>query len=534
MIAGRRPWLRMTICAAAVLIGPSMSLAGSHMEIVDHQPVPIWHWTLPGDAPLAEAIIIQGVRSGGVFRPESAYVPAADDAEPLHREFLPIGGDILEQASTRVFGAEARVATEAGTGLSLKCLAGQRPAGVVLSFEKAFPAGASFDIEIDGRVEGARFVLVRAGGDAGKSEDIIAETGHGASLLAFPEGIAGADADLVVVCPHQEATIRIAAMRLKPRDGAGETGIAAWIWKPQDWTGDLDALLARLREHAVGELYLQLPLDDPPSLRALLPMLRALQKDGIRLVAVEGDPAMVTDEGRQNALERARELARFRTENARLIEGVQYDVEPYLLPSHAAQPRQSWDRWAALLGELREIAGERISTVVPFWMIRDQSARQALVASAPHVEEYVVMAYRTDAVAVQVIAAPWLEEMAGSAKVRVALENGPLPVEYHRVYRRAETGQLRVSAVDGLWQVELLSASAESDDTGAIYAFSHEIEADPSRVTFAGDRRGLEQTGRTLLKNLAAWSNFRGLAYHAFLELSEQESWGGATRGRDD
>ena len=514
--------LVMIAIMAAVILDPAASFAGTDMDLVDRKTRPIWHWTLSGDAPLAETIIVQGVKAGAEFQPQSAYLPALEDALPRHRPYLPLGEDILPLGSARVFGAEARITARSDSGLTLACQRGKHPAGIVLSFERAFPSSAAFDLAIEGLGDGVRFVLVRAGGDAERREDVIAEADFTSNRIAVPHGVGERDAQLVIVCPRHEATVTIASLRLEPRETARARDTAAWIWKPSDWQGRLNALRARLQEEGISQLFLQLPLEDPSALTALLPMLRALREDGVRLVAVEGDPAMVSDEGQRNAIHRARRLARFRTEHASLVDGVQYDVEPYLLASHAARPRQSWDRWAALMARLHRVAGERIATVVPFWMIRDPAARSALAATASHVDEYVVMAYRTDPAAVQAMAAPWLEELDGAATVRIALENGPLPVEFHRTYRRAEAGELKISSLDGTLRVELFAGSIAADGAGLTYAFSHEVEADPARVTFAGDRRRLDETGRTLLKNLAAWSNFRGLAYHAFLEVSER------------
>jgi CheY-like chemotaxis protein len=534
-MAGGRHWGVAIPTLAALVAGGSVSFADTSMEPASvTRSSPIWKWTLPAGETLPQTIIVQGVKAGGAFRPQSAYLPESEArpaaGPPLVRPILPLATDILPQASARLFGAEERFDAEGSHRVTIACRAGDRPAGLVLSFDKAFPARAALSIDVDGDLEAARLVLVRPGGDAGREEDIIAEAAPATGRIELADGVGAADAVLVLVCPNEARSLSIEAIRLEPGNAAGETGIGGWIWTPSDWQGRTDDLLKRLQAAGLTELFLQLPLQEEAALDDLVPMLRTLKMAGVRLVAVEGDPAMVTPEGQRHALERAQRLVRFRADHPAVIEEVQYDVEPYLLQSHAADPARSWTAWADLVAQLHATTGEPISAVVPFWMIGDEAAQAALAAAGPHIREFVVMAYRTDASAVEAMAAPWLERMAGSAAVRIALESGPLPVEFHRTYRRAERGELMLSLADDKMRVELFDSVDETSVTSAAYAFSHEVEADPSRVTFAGDRRRLEETGRVLLRNLGAWPNFRGLAYHAFLEVSEKQSQGAGRR----
>jgi hypothetical protein len=208
---------------------------------------------------------------------------------------------------------------------------------------------------------------------------------------------------------------------------------ATWIWNPGIWRDAPQALIDRLDEAGIDRVFVQLPLGEPAALHALHPLLTRLRAHGVTLIAVEGDPAMISGSGRINALRRAMRLAAFLRESSELITGVQYDVEPYLLQGHAVDPCRSWSAWADLIAELDTLFDAPVSTVVPFWMIDDAAAQSALAATATPGREFVVMAYRTDRAVIASIADAWLARMAPDAvMVRIALDNesGPAHVSF--------------------------------------------------------------------------------------------------------
>lgn len=513
------------IAALAVMVvaGGSVASSGNAMkEDIRQQAVPSWTWPLPAGASMPETIVVQGMKEDGRFKPQSAYLLGVETGNPRKRSYLPLIDNILPEASPRPFGQEARVEIGIEAGMTINCRAGEWPAGVVLSFDKALPSHAAVNIVVEGIVEAVRIALVRAGGDAGREEDVIGWLDRESRHIALPEGEGEPDAELVVVCPTVEARIEIASIALMPRRPVEKTTNATWIWTLGEWRSHPGTLLGRLREADIDDVAVQLPLGDKSELRALLPFLQALRRADIRLIAVEGDPAMLTGSGRENAMARARRLAEFLSTHPGLIESVQYDVEPYLLSAHAADPETSWRDWSNLMAQLHDSLGAPVSAVVPFWMIEEPSAQAALDRAVDHVDAFVVMAYRTDPVALEAIAVSWLERMAGMADIRIALEHGPLPVEYHRTYRRSDSGELVLVAKDGSCVVELYAEPLDPDGAGATYAFSHEVEANPARITFHGNPARLKEVSQELVGKLGAWTNFRGLAYHAFIEVSDR------------
>ncbi|MBL0933784.1 MAG: hypothetical protein IBJ07_03440 [Rhizobiaceae bacterium] len=487
---------------------------------------PIWQSPLHAPGPAPETIVLQGTRGDGGFDPQLAYVPKAERPEDRDHALLPLRADILPRATARPFGLDERIEIAAGATMTIDCTSGPRPAGAVLSFAGRFPERAAFDVVVDGRLEGARPAFVRRGGDASRPADLIGSYDPSSSRIFVPAGAATGDAELVLLCPAAAARVEMASVRLEPRPVADDATHGTWIWDAAGWIGCPAALLEKLHAAGLDELYLQLPLDDPAALDRWADFLRHLNDAGVRIVAVEGDPAMVLVEGRHNALARAKQLAAFRREHPGLVAGVQYDVEPYLLAAHAADPEKSWRAWAALIAELNDIFDAPVSVVVPFWMIDDSTAKAALRNVAGHVEDFVVMAYRTDHGAIEGISAPWLELAAPEpVGVRVALENGPLPVEHHRTYRRAEAGEVVLLAEPST--VELHGQMVAQGPDRKAYAFSHEVVTDPRRTTFDGDLAGLATARTRLTETLAAWPRFRGLAFHELIALSESTSHGG-------
>ncbi|MDF1600817.1 hypothetical protein PZ895_13695 [Mesorhizobium sp. YIM 152430] len=513
--------LLATCSAETVQAGETMD----ELSAVD--PPPIWQAPIFSPGPAPDTIALQGTRGAAGFDPQLAYVPKTERPEAGGREPLPFRADILADATPRPFGRGERVEIVAGDRMTIACTKGDFPAGAVFSFAGRFPQEAAFEIVVDGHLETVGLALVRKGGDASRPADLIGSYDPSSNRIFVPAGVATGDAELVLLCPTGGTHVEIASLTLEPRRVARDATHGAWIWDAAGWLDCPDALLEKLRAAGLDEIYLQLPLGDSTTFDPWTDFLRHFRDAGVRIVAVEGDPAMVLDHGRRNAVLRATRLAAFRREHPGLIAGVQYDVEPYLLAAHAADPETSWRAWAELIVELRGIFDAPVSVVVPFWMMGDPTARTALTKAVAHVDDLVVMAYRTDFGAIEDISAPWLEFAASeSIGVRIALENGPLPIEHHRIYRRAQAGEVALLA-GPISTVELHPGPVHESPGRKVYAFSHEVVTDPLRTTFDGDLAGLAAARTRLTETLSAWPYFRGLAFHGLIALSESTSHGG-------
>ncbi|RUM95825.1 hypothetical protein EET67_21285 [Pseudaminobacter arsenicus] len=174
-------------------------------------------------------------------------------------------------------------------------------------------------------------------------------------------------------------------------------GVGSWIWDLRPWLGQPEQLITRARQHGVGSLLLQLPIEggEIADLAKVQRLIDVLAAAGIVVRAVEGDPEMASAEGRANALERARIIRRFRQAGAGL-HSVQYDIEPYLMAGHKHDPAAAWREWTKTIGQLAACLGAKVSVAVPFRMLDDLFGEGALLKAAGSISDIVVMAYRTD------------------------------------------------------------------------------------------------------------------------------------------
>jgi hypothetical protein len=207
------------------------------------------------------------------------------------------------------------------------------------------------------------------------------------------------------------------------------------------------------------------------------------------------------------------------------LAGVQFDVEPYLLPEYAQAPAQ-WDaHYVALMRALRGAApGMPMEVALPFWWGEKDAALKEL---AQWIDSINVMDYRTDAAQIMQFAVPFLEWGAQHGKgVRIALESGPLAPEVQRHYELAGSAVKPGSAAKGeVWHILvdgshflLLLASAEQNPAGAAYRVAAQRDIDGSATTFAGRQDKLFAMLPGLEATLAAWPSFEGVALHAFLD----------------
>jgi hypothetical protein len=203
-------------------------------------------------------------------------------------------------------------------------------------------------------------------------------------------------------------------------------------------------------------------------------------------------------------------------EPAARLAGLQFDVEPYLLPEYGAG-KIDWDaRYLAMARTLRHAAGSlRLELVVPFWW----DSRGALLDGlAPLVDTLTVMDYRTDPAQVTAFAIPFLDWAARHRKqVRIALEAGEIAPETQRRYVRAGTGdagellrlKLRDQQVLVLLREPVTVAGAES------FVLSSTREIDGSATTFHKDKQAMLRLLPDLETDFNAWGDaFGGMALH--------------------
>ncbi|TDH38117.1 hypothetical protein E2A64_03035 [Pseudohoeflea suaedae] len=483
----------------------------------------VWSARIPKFEKLPTRIIVEGVDQAGMFRPLRAAIPEAGEMSPAPLP-LPIGTDLLADAATRVFGLEERATVTTGStgSLVMECKAGSAPAGLLVSAGNAYvPREVPMRLLVRSEGEGG-FAVAVVDRATGENVWASAEITDAETVLALPSrSWAQKDLpDIRILCPSSSGRIEIRSARLDvPEGGSVPAGAGAWMWNAADALEADGQLEDRLEAGGIDQVYLQLPVAGnsvvhQTDLRALIERLR---KRNIDTIAVEGDPEMVSRDGRLHALSRASAISGFigGSSARQSLAGVQYDIEPYLGGSHV-NPEEMWDEWKATIRALADEIGSPVSVVVPFWMQASDAGIRALDDLDGQIAEIVVMAYRTDEISLWQICEPWLAYGADRNRaVRIALENGILEKEWHRTYRRAEKGPLVLEIdVDGTPMVSLGNVSLTMNGEHWWYDLSHEVVIDPRRISFMGDAATMSALAARVAPEFAAWKSFTGFAFH--------------------
>jgi hypothetical protein len=482
------------------------------------------HW-VPGTPPAADPqIALEGSGRGDAFAPASARVlapPSGRQRGPA----LPLGINLLPRLGPKPFGIEERAAFRRdGDGVTVTCRPGRRAAGVILDpAEARLPEGAAYRVRAaaDGSPGFSFGFTVR--GAALDRFDALAPT---ATLLAAPADRAVRERPWpVLLCPESGGELSVRALELVPepaRSGAPER--SAWAWRPALWRDDPGGLVGRARAERMGRLFVAVETDggrlrDEAAFAHFVALARA---SGIETVVVEGDPGMALDEGRAVALSRLEALLAYQARavpDARFA-GIQYDIEPYILPGYAAAPQPILQGWAGTVRALAARAGPLpLDLVLPFWLAGDEAAAGiVLPAIRESAASVTVMAYRTSDAAIQAAAEPLLAWGAAAGKpVRVALETGPVADETSRVYAKSHAGNMVAVPAGGGTLILLLGRSIKPL-TGQAFSLKRETVAPAGQVSFLGDGARLEATADALAAVLPAWRSFSGLAFHGLIQ----------------
>lgn len=498
--------------------------AGAPGEMKRGEPYPLWSRSLAVGGHWPSRITIEGAEVDGRFLPQAVSIPN-DEPENSAKASLPLGENLLDRLAPRPFGGEARVSAQRPQGgLAIHCGEGIAPAGIVLETGVFhFPRAAHLTLVARGVGSGEALGLsvVERGGDAPLPWQAIIDA-DGASLQLPP---APADdrsfRDIVINCPPGQGSFRLNSISLEPDlPGSQLSRTGTWLWEAETWLtkpGQIEdwAVASRL-----DRILLQLKIDkgEVADETALADFVRRLGKRGISVHAVEGDPAMITAEGLNHALRRVAAIRRYQLSSppdARL-RALQFDIEPYLLADFALEPAAVWGRWTTAIQSLSSAWGEPVSIVVPFWMLDSEGGAAAIAAARRAIFDVTVMAYRTEVSEVTALSEPWLAwGTVNDVPVRIAIENGPLGVELHRTFVRAERGSVLLTMEGRTATVSLFSEPVAADRDVLAYEFDHEIRVNPARISFMNDRSKLAVARAELTRLLVAWPSFDGLMIHA-------------------
>lgn len=477
----------------------------------------------PGETP-EDTILLHGNVADGRFAVSEHELPSSKPG-PERPEPMPLHANLLTRMRARTFGVEERVqATLTDGRLQVTCRPGERAAGVLLTgpwfmtranalLAATWTAqGGSFTWQVADEVRRARddaFDLGTSAPDAKAARFVLPARLDRAGWRQF-----------VLLCPASQAGIDVDSLALEPAAASAPAPRSTWVWRPGDWIDGGPALLDWAAAQGIGELFVTVPLKDGAAVRApdlLAAFVRQAGARGIGIHSVDGDPHMVLADAIPAVAKRVQAYAAYNAAQppeARL-RGVQFDVEPYLLPDNVLPASRRDAAYLDMARAVKTAAGDglRVEFVVPFWWGKNQALLDAL---APHADALAVMDYRTDREQIVDFAIPFLDWAgAHGRRVRIALEAGPIDPEVQRRYVRAADGPGDLLAVDvaGRQVLALLRQPLAAPDA-RVYRLQSTRAIDGSATTFHKDKAALLRLLPGLEAEFGAWDGFGGIAVH--------------------
>lgn len=303
--------------------------------------------------------------------------------------------------------------------------------------------------------------------------------------------------------------------------------LSTWLWRPEIWLhSEFNGLWSQLKDASIRQVFITIPLNStgqfPAEPEALKAFIRRADKEHVKVWAVEGDPEFILGQGRAQVIQRAKAFWAYNQTVAdpEKLAGVQYDIEPYLIPGFDLNPAEGYQAYLDTIQALKKAQQMPLDLVIPFWLA-DAEEGTVLNRLTPWVDRVTVMDYRTDPAQIEKLAEPILNwgEQTGKS-IQIALEAGELPDETRFAYRPAKTGELWHVQINHQHVLILLDTPA-TNPHGQSFAFTHKMPAPSNTITFAGNRRALINILPELQTYFARWPSYEGLALHQYLEISK-------------
>ena len=515
--------LRYVVSAQARLPGCKSVPLASGAQVETLYPL------APGETP-EEVILLHGNVADGRFAVSESELPSSRPG-PERPAPMPLGTNLLAAMRTRTFGVEERVRATLQDGrLRVECRPGSRAAGVILT-GPWFMTRADSVLAATYTAQGGAFTWQVADETRRARDDAFdlgtMAPGATSARLALPARLERAGwRQFVLLCPAAQASADVTALALAPA-GPPRTGPrATWVWRPGDWIDGGPALLDWAVAQGIRELFVTVPLKDGTAVRApdlLAGFVRQAGERGVGVYAVDGDPHMVLAAEVAGVARRVHAYAAYNAAQppAARLRGVQFDVEPYLLPDNVLPPGRRDAAYVDMARALKAAAGDalRLEFVVPFWWGRNTALLDAL---APYADALAVMDYRTDRDQIVEFAIPFLDwATAHGRRARIALEAGNIDPEIQRRYVKAAGAPGDLQAVDiggrrvlALLRAPLAAAGAGAGAGAELYRLQSTRAIDGSATTFHKDKAALLRQLPGLETTFGAWEGFGGIAVH--------------------
>lgn len=508
--------LRAVLILAAVSnVFSAFSAVAQVQETRDDNPSDEVNYVLPRLPLMQEMLVLSRTDDDARL---SIRKPEPASAVPRLR----LNTDLREAVTIVPFGASGRCRAEkSGSDIVVACAEGADVSGISLQFSGALPSGAAAKAFVAAEGPAAfRLQFVNPG------EDATAPIAASAQLdLPLPHDT-GAPLQLVILAPATGGELRLTDLRLLPIPEPRPLNASAWAWQPDAWRKSGDLLIRSAIERGLTRLHVSLLIADGHVLHTdeLASFIRAASRRNIAVEAVEGDPRMALDEGLSHGLERARAIASYQqgaSADTRLA-GVQYDIEPYVLPDWGSAP-SDYAGWSAAVNALSRAVESPVDLVLPFWIANDAAGLAFLGDVEASVNGVTVMSYRADGALAADLAQPLLGWGVTAGKpVRIALEAGPVASESEETFVPAAKGQLALRETDG--QVTATYHREPTTVPGArMYASRGTALTRSDRISFLGDEQRMVEAAHGVARVASAWDSFAGIGFHGLAWPERQD-----------
>jgi hypothetical protein len=286
-----------------------------------------------------------------------------------------------------------------------------------------------------------------------------------------------------------ETTLTIERFLLERTSTLSKTGprTGFWVWDYRAAVTDPEALIEDCRRAGVTRILVQMPdKNDPAALwSAYARLLDRAASSGLEAFALDGYPEAIYDPA--PLMEKISRLRLLLPQGH--MNGVQLDIEPYLL-AQFSDP-QDYSLYLRAIEKIKASVGDhaRLSIVMPFWFSAKTVHNRPLdFELMDRVDEVAVMSYRTDLDDLRDITEHTLRygDVVG-VPIWLAVETRPLPVDRQVTLVHEPRLNLANAYLDRAGRRLVFMVPPPGQTEG--FRVAHEITVRPERLTFAGKRR---------------------------------------------
>ena len=311
---------------------------------------------------------------------------------------------------------------------------------------------------------------------------------------------------------------------------------AVWAWETETYAADLnrwETLLQLLHKDGFTDIFLQLVYSQGNSIvtDAFSKLITVCSKYAIKVHALDGNPEMAREEHHQEVLSIIRAVAGYngRVSPEKRFEGIQLDIEPYLLRIDNPMERDKVLRqYIELLRQCSTVTDSfslEFGVAVPFWFDTKWYRGKSITRYVTDLVDYLaLMNYRTFAFGENGALVHAIDEMEYAEvhhrKVFIGLETHKVERETYAIFTDSGKGPSEIAINQYGADSAVISLYKKGKRHGRNQGYSLFLEktvvSDPGNVSFYGKTfNELEYLSRQLHEEYDVFESFYGIAYHS-------------------